>query len=218
MSIDKIYKCPFCDKSYKHRQSQFRHTKKCPYSINDKPSRLTEDRDTQETQEQQKPFMMLNDFNNPDYSFLTEEDLKDILESKTKRVVSFIKKVYFNKQYPLNHTVYIDDPNHHKYGYIYTDNKWCINYKHEIIKQLIRKTERYLSFKVKEMKKNESEYYEVCKNLLIYEYRQDYKDEVENKDGDCDAVDQEETDSVEMLLHNYKHLPKDIRKRQGDLP
>jgi len=209
----KNHKCPFCDKTYKHRQSQFRHTKKCIFS-NIQKTRKTQQ---EQEQEQEREFIMLNDFNNPDYSFLTDEDFKDILETKTKRVMTFIKKVYFNKEHPLNHTVYIDDPNHHKYGYIFTDDRWCVEYKHEIIKQLIRKTERFLRLKLKEMQKNENEYYQVCFNLHKYQYAQEYKEEVENNDGDCDAVDQQEIDRVEMLLHNYKHLPKTIRKRQGDM-
>jgi hypothetical protein len=35
LSIDKLYKCKFCDNTYKHKQSKFKHEKICKTKIND---------------------------------------------------------------------------------------------------------------------------------------------------------------------------------------
>jgi len=68
---------------------------------------------------------VLNNYDEPNCDFLTDEQKNKFLKDRYKGLIDFITYVYFNESYPENHTILYTNLRS-KYGHIYKNNKWIV--------------------------------------------------------------------------------------------
>jgi hypothetical protein len=69
--------------------------------------------------------IIINNYDTPDISFLTDEQKTKFLKDRYKGILDFIEQVYFNKEHPENHSAYISNLRS-KFGQVYKNNKWVV--------------------------------------------------------------------------------------------
>jgi hypothetical protein len=69
--------------------------------------------------------IIINNYDTPDITFLTEEQKTKFLKDRYKGILDFIEQVYFNKDHPENHSAYISNLRS-KFGQVYKNNKWVV--------------------------------------------------------------------------------------------
>jgi hypothetical protein len=69
--------------------------------------------------------IIINNYETPDTSFLTDEQKTKFLKDRYKGIIDFIEQVYFNKEHPENHSAYISNLRS-KFGQVYKNNKWVV--------------------------------------------------------------------------------------------
>jgi len=96
----------------------------------------------------------LNNYDKPNCDFLTIEEKNKFLKDKYKGVLDFIKYVYFNENYPENHTILISNLRS-KFGQIYKDNKWIVEEIDEITDKINENSVDKLNDHLEELMQNE---------------------------------------------------------------
>ena len=69
--------------------------------------------------------IIINNYDSPDTTFLTEEQKTKFLKDRYKGIIDLIEQVYFNKDHPENHSAYISNLRS-KFGQVYKNNKWVV--------------------------------------------------------------------------------------------
>lgn len=210
----KPYQCNFCPKSYKYRQNKYRHQLKCPLKTQTQTLTYPDKNDTKiinqietqnNTQNIQNNFnITINNYNTPDRSHLTDQDISLIIRSCNLCVPNLVKKTYFDKAKPENHSIYIDDVKD-KYGYIYKDKQWLINIREELINELMDWSDTYLEEILQEWQTKKHPYYKQSTEKYTR-----YQDNIKDQD-----IEEFVRNKVEMILHNHKKLPKEMREKQN---
>ena len=96
----------------------------------------------------QNNIKLLN-YNDTDTSHLTENDYVKCLEHYNFCVPHLIRKIHFNPKKPENHNVYISNLKN-SYVMVYTNNKWKVKNREEIISSMIDEKQIILEHKVQE--------------------------------------------------------------------
>ena len=131
------------------------------------------------------------DYNNTDYSHLTETDYVDCLTDSNYCVKSLIEKVHFNENKPENMNIYISSIKGN-YAMVYKDNTWQIQDRKEQVDDLY-------------------EYNEILLENWYHEYRlkypqmiQSFKNYLRNREGN--QIINEVKKEILLMLYNNRGL------------
>lgn len=131
-------------------------------------------------------------YNNTDYSHLTDEDYVKCIKDCNKCVRTIIEKVHFNKKKPENMNVYISSIKGN-YVMMYKDNQWQIVNRKETIDTMFDKNEFELESWYDEYK---DKYPEIITSFERY---------IKNKDDYDDTINDVKED-IMLMLYNKRRM------------
>lgn len=136
-------------------------------------------------------------FGDEDLSFITDQYYKSILNKGFKSVPKLIEFIHFNKSKPENHNIYISNMRDN-YVIIFTGQRWDLQNRDDVIKQLYDDKKLLLEDKYNELKSDLSD---VTKKKFGRFVRDNSDDTVMDIKND-----------IKLLLYNKKCVPTTTRK------
>ena len=215
--------CNYCDKSFKSKQWRQKHEIKCKEvrdieikKLNDKikelemlvketkPTTVNNTVNNNNIVNNTQVNYFINNYGDEDVSHITRRGFLEIIKKNKLCIPEFIKRVHFNKDVPQNHNVYISNYKDN-YALIFTDNKWKIIDKNEILRKLIFDSHdlletEFLKFKAGELKHNMDE--------TSMERFQEYLDNV-----DDDDIMNRLKETIKLLLYNEKDMVIEFKRK-----
>jgi len=213
--------CSYCDKSYKSKQNRQKHEIKCRDMRDNEIKRLNEKIvELEKTVILTQPSItnnivnnnntntqvnyFINNYGNEDTSHITKRDFLRIFKTRKMSIPTFIEMLHFNKDAPQNHNVYISN---YKdcYALIFSNNKWKIIDKNEILRKLIFDSRDLLETEFDEFKASE------LKNKMderSMELFQEYLDNVEE-----DNIMNGLKETIKLLLYNEKDMVLEFKRK-----
>lgn len=146
----------------------------------------------------------INNYGDEDVSRITKRDFLRIFKTRKMSIPKVIEMIHFNKDLPQNHNVYISNYKDN-YALIFTDNKWKIIDKNEILRKLIFDSRdlletEFLEFKASELKNKMDE-----RSMELF---QDYLDNVED-----DNIMNGLKETIKLLLYNEKDMVIELKRK-----
>jgi hypothetical protein len=217
-------KCNYCDKSFKSKQNKQKHELKCKdirnnelKKLNDKITQLEKtvklsqpsttnnivNNNNTNTNNTQVNYF-INNYGNEDISHITKRDFLRIFKTRKMSIPKFIEMLHFNKDVPQNHNVYISNYKDN-YALIFSNNKWKIIDKNEILRKLIFDSRDLLEtefdeFKVSELKNKMDE-----RSMELF---QEYLNNVED-----DNIMNGLKETIKLLLYNEKDMVLEFKRK-----
>ena len=163
----KVYKCKYCDRSFSHSSSKYKHEKnRCKKKKGKKSEEekirkkvikemKKEGRLIDPPTEQKK--IKLNPFSKTDRSHITDRDYLMAIKKGNMGIPFIIEKIYFNENKPENHNICMTST---KNGYVrvYTElNGWEYQLANEVINYLVEDNANIIEDRISEWKKVESD-------------------------------------------------------------
>jgi len=141
----------------------------------------------------------INGFGKENMSYLTKENIKDILNKGFQSIPELIKEKHFNKDHPENHNVYITNLSK-KTILVYDGERWILSCKDDIIEDIISKNEEFII----------TEYEELKDKLSIQA--------VQRLDRFIEALDTPEyltqlKETIQLILYNYRDIVEKTKLR-----
>ena len=153
----KKYKCKYCDKSYTHNQSLYKHMKKhhntssgvvsreeyesLQQEIQNLKMNQTQTKTTQQLtiNNTTNQIFIVNSFGNENIDYINEDYIEKLLKQPKKGINSLIRQIHFNPGRPENHNIKITNK---KLPYInvFTNHGWEIDDKKKIINNMINRS------------------------------------------------------------------------------
>ena len=213
--------CKYCDKCFKSKQWRQKHEVKCKITrdnqitkLNEKIKELeilvkssktstTNNIDIVNNNNTQINYF-INNYGNEDISHITKMEFLKIFKMRKLSIPKFIEMVHFNKDVPQNHNVYISNYKDN-YALIFSDNKWKIIDKNEILRNLIFKSRDLLETEFDEFKASE------LKNKMderSMELFQEYLNNVEE-----DNIMNVLKEQIKLLLYNEKDMVIEFKRK-----
>ena len=129
MSAKKKYKCKYCEKKYKHRQSKFKHEKKCKVNKEDKIKYLEEKvinmekmikksnknhiinitNNNIDNRKIQNNNLQINNFDKENLNYISSNIALKVAKNFKGLLPNFIDLIHFNEKHPENHNIRIKD-------------------------------------------------------------------------------------------------------------
>lgn len=214
--------CNYCDKIFKSKQWRQKHEIKCKTThdgeikkLNDKiielermvklsqPSTTNNIVNNNIVNNTQVNYF-INNYGDEDVSRITKRDFLRIFKTRKMSIPKVIEMIHFNKDLPQNHNVYISNYKDN-YALIFTDNKWKIIDKNEILRKLIFDSRdlletEFLEFKASELKNKMDE-----RSMELF---QDYLDNVED-----DNIMNGLKETIKLLLYNEKDMVIELKRK-----
>ena len=147
-------KCKYCGKQYKHKSRLYRHMKKCKKNNEDYESDddLLFDEEKNEVKIINNYYNNISNINNynltqniivkdygkEDISYITNEFLNKMIKGPFASIQRTNNMIHFNKEHPENMNVKITNKKE-PFVKVYKKNKWCVENKDKIIKEMIDK-------------------------------------------------------------------------------
>jgi len=203
------FECKFCKKIYFHRQSLYKHLKKCEEKKKDDEDKknllnlveilnkqLEEQRDQINEQNNQinelikktginigtqniQQNINILAYNNTDISHLTDKDYLKCLKHSNFCIPHLIEQIHFNPKKPENHNIYISNLKNN-YVMVYDGIRWIIRDRDESIQNLIDDKESIIEQKLEEWIENGNKYPDIMKKFNRYLEKKE-NDKVFNK-------------------------------------
>ena len=160
-NIVKVFKCKYCNKCFKHRQSKYNHEKyrRCKLkSLN--IIKITEELELIKKQNKdlinklkqnimitnnttniknQQINIHLNNYGNENLDYITKEFITRILKGPFGAVQKLIKHIHFNPNHPENSNIKITNKKL-PFASVYKNNKWEVMNKKEVIENIVDKS------------------------------------------------------------------------------
>lgn len=151
-SIEKpmIYNCRYCNKTFEHRQSKYRHQRECSYKMNNDILELRDeikelkkmiDKNPKNTinienVENMNIEIVINNYGYENIEYISNDYLSKLLELPLSAIKRLVKCIHFNKNHPENQNLKITNK---KLPYIslFSTNKWLLEDKKEVIENLV---------------------------------------------------------------------------------
>lgn len=207
-------KCNFCGITFNHKQSLYRHLKKCTLANahtikdnyfeqnvqNNSTNNIIDNRKfIQNIQNNISGNVKLVKFGDEDLSSIKDDVYKKILNSGFKSVPNLIEHVHFNTSNPDNQNIYISNMKN-TFILVYDGEKWEVKDRDDVIEELMySKTDHLL------------EKFDDLIDELPTKAINKFQRFIEKKDDDK-VVEQMKKD-IKLILYNNRHLPIDIRKK-----
>ena len=137
-------------------------------------------------------------FGKEDYSFITNNELKQILNKGHQSIPELIKHVYFNNKKPQNSNIYISNIKD-QYVMVYNGHKWELNKKDKPINDLLENNADYL----------EDKFYKLIENL---DSRTKNRFERFINKRDEDETRNKIKEDIKLILYNHKDIPMKMIK------
>lgn len=217
--------CNYCNKSFKSKQNRQKHEIKCKDTrdnemkkLNDKIIELEElvkssqsstnnivnnniiNNNNNNTQVN----YFINNYGNEDISHITKRDFLRIFKTRKMSIPKFIEMLHFNKDVPQNHNVYISNYKDN-YALIFSDNKWKIIDKNEILRKLIFDSRDLLETEFDEFKASE------LKNKMDERSMELFQEYLNNVEEDNIMNGLKET--IKLLLYNEKDMVLEFKRK-----
>jgi len=203
------FECKFCKKNYFHRQSLYKHLKRCEEKKKDDEDKqnllnlvdilnkqLEEQRDQINEQNIQIKELIKKTginigtqniqqnfnilaYNNTDISHLTDKDYLKCLKHANFCIPHLIEQIHFNPKKPENHNIYISNLKNN-YVMVYDGIRWIIRDRDESIQNLIDDKESIIEQKLEEWIENGNQYPDIMKKFNRYLEKKE-NDKVLNK-------------------------------------
>jgi len=212
--------CNYCDKSFKSKQGRQKHEIKCKdvreneiKKLNDKIKELeTIVKETKPTTVNNNNNIVnntqvnyfINNYGDEDVSHITKRGFLEIFKKRKLSIPEFIKRVHFNKEMPQNHNVYISNYKDN-YALIFTDNKWKIIDKNEILRNLIFNSRDLLETEFDEFKASELKHKMDERSMELF---QEYLNNVEE-----DTIMNGLKETIKLLLYNEKDMVIEFKRK-----
>ena len=218
--------CNYCDKNFKSKQSRQKHEIKCKTThdteikkLNDKiielekMVKLSQPSTTNNIVNNNNNIVnntqvnyFINNYGDEDLSRITKRKFLRIFKTQKMCIPKVIEMIHFNKDLPQNHNVYISNYKDN-YALIFTDNKWKIIDKNEILRKLIFDSRdlletEFLEFKASELKNKMDE-----RSMELF---QDYLNNVEQED---DNIINGLKETIKLLLYNEKDMVIELKRK-----
>ena len=222
--------CHYCSKTFTTKQAMYRHIKFSCKKKNDEHlkelSRLLNEKDNQFEKMQKQIEKLINklqiqhvnngtilnhnvysiqilDYNNTDYSHLTESDYVNCIADVNLCVKTLIEKVHFNEKKPENMNIYISSIKGN-YVMVYKNNTWQIQDKKEQVDDLYEYNEIMLTNWYQEYKEK---YPQMIKYFKTY---------LRNQDDD-DIINEVKKEILLMLYNNRDLVMKNSKKPEKEI-
>ena len=214
--------CNYCDKSFKSKQSRQNHEIKCKDTrdkeikkLNDKiielekivksnqPSTTNNIVNNNNNNNTQINYF-INNYGNEDVSHISKRDFLRIFKTRKMSIPKFIEMLHFNKDVPQNHNVYISNYKDN-YALIFSDNKWKIIDKNEILRKLIFDSRDLLETEFDEFKASE------LKNKMDQRSMELFQEYLNNVEEDTIMNGLKET--IKLLLYNEKDMVIEFKRK-----
>ena len=209
----KSYKCSYCSKPFKSRQSKYQHHKFCLHKPDVKPKPESKDLseiDKLKQQLQEKDEILkerekvienlkssklinieqmnvyINAFGEEKMDYITNNKMKEMLKNGPINAISnLLKEIHFNPDHHENHNIYIPNKKHNL-ARIYDGKQWIYKKKREAIENLTDKALNILSDKNTKIENINDKYY----------------------NGDKKTIDRIHSDTEIVLLNESKKFVK----------
>ena len=156
----KKYKCRYCSKIFKYRQSRYRHElnicNKTENSITIKEydkelykmkkqienllinmSTITNNNTiTNSNNVNMNQNIVINSYGNENKDYITSDLLTDLLKKPYAAIQSYLKTLHFNEQHPENHNIKIPNKKQ-KYATVYNSGNWELKHKKDVIEDIV---------------------------------------------------------------------------------
>lgn len=143
---DKKKICNFCGTEFTTRQSKWTHVK----------SRCRKKKELLDKKE--KLSVMVNPYNKPDHSHLTDEDYLAAIKKGNLGIPHIIEQIHFNKKKKDNYNLYISNKKDN-YIDIYDGNRWIKALCDETIYMMIEDNMNIIEDKIEYWKENDPQFY-----------------------------------------------------------
>lgn len=141
----KKHKCKFCDKSYMHSSSMYKHMRKVHQanntegilSVDDNKTTIIHNHTTNNTTN--NTILIIQNFGNENTSYLTDDYLANRLKQPKKGISDIIRQIHFNPGRPENHNIKITNKKL-PYASVFSAGSWKLEDKKKVINQMIDKS------------------------------------------------------------------------------
>ena len=216
--------CSYCAKKFKSKQWRHKHEIKCKTihenemkKLNDKITELEEmvkssqsntnnivNNNIVNNNNNTQVNYFINNYGNEDISHITKRDFLRIFKTRKMSIPKFIEMLHFNKDVPQNHNVYISNYKDN-YALIFSDNKWKIIDKNEILRKLIFDSRDLLETEFDEFKASE------LKNKMDERSMELFQEYLNNVEEDNIMNGLKET--IKLLLYNEKDMVLEFKRK-----
>ena len=206
-SIEKlmIYNCRYCNKTFEHRQSKYRHQRECSHKMNNDILELRDEINELKRMIYTKPTntniniekvenmnieIVINNYGYENIDYISNDYLSKLLELPLSAIKRLVKCIHFNKNHPENHNLKITNK---KLPYIslFSTNKWVLEDKKEVIENLVDNGYNII----------DEHYIEVGENLTAKQ-RERYKKFQFNYENDDTKLKKKLLKDVELTILN----------------
>lgn len=205
---DDIYKCKICNKQYITKRNYNKHMKshqeivktnntETGNIINSNNTNTNSNNSTVNSHNTINYNITINKFGDEDRSFLTEENIKNILNRGFQSIPDLITQTHFNINHPENHNVYITNLSK-KTILIYNGERWILTNRDEIIEELLHSNKDFII----------DNYDELKNKLTIYAVNR--LDRFINEIGNPEYLLQLK-DTIQMILYNFRDVVENTR-------
>ncbi len=223
----KEYKCKQCNKILSRSDSLNRHMSVC--KIKDKDQEIISMLNKQDAEHKKlmeklkmlenkiaintKNNLVVNSDNqkinilkygNEDISFITDDIFEDIFDKDFEAITTLIQKIHFSECEPENHNIYTSNIRS-TYIIVFTGKQWNIKNRDKIIDDIYKKTMSILSNKFNTLK-------DKLPDAIVQKFSMfldsTHKTQISNN------IKRE----IMMLLYNKRHIVKETREKQVDIP
>ncbi len=138
-------------------------------------------------------------FEQPDLSYLTENDYKAIIKRGFKSITEFVTRVHFDEKHPQNHSIYISNNRDDRIKY-YDGKQWNDGNRKQMIDQMYVDNKSILETKFDELGDKMPERHTKKFDKFINDQQDDeVSDNVKNE--------------MKILLYNKKHIPEGTKEK-----
>ena len=147
---------------------------------------------------------IINNYGNEDLSHISKRDYLRLFKMRKSSIPKFVELLHFNKDVPQNHNVYISNYKD-SYALVFSDNKWKIIDKNEILRNLIFNSRDLLETEFDEFMASEMKHKMDEHSMKLF---QEFLNDVEE-----DEIMNTLKESIKLLLYNEKDMVVEFRRK-----